>query len=462
MKHLVVACALWCATSSSAAAQDGAPPLGAPAPCKEELDPAKQLAAELLGCAPPPTLPPPLAAPTTTDAQTLTPPLVPPAVNVPPTPPAALAPTSEGSCGDRALCLQHADVAIWPRAALRFGYELVQADPDVAFLGRHDGFRLDQVRVGVETSYGDVLFARVRVDGARLLPGTLVNEPVSPLVTALVDAFVTYAPSPWFTAAVGQQRMPTDREDAAEEIALVFASRSVASSGVAPGRGFVVQGLSVGRELGVVVASQQPRLGPVILDYGAGLANGNGVNNFGNDDEWPAAFARMGAAFAFNDDDAFGLAAGAHLRPRLVGDIPVTQSENEAGGFVEASLQLAGFDAAVVLHGQRVGYESVFADPTDPAQQALGSGAVAWLVVARPLGMDLYGFSAGLRGSVLDPAVSFTDDVLVEGSLGLRWDPPFAGLPVALILDLTTLATVDAAGIRETRNRAFVLAQLDL
>lgn len=361
-----------------------------------------------------------------------------------------------GSCAERAFCLQRGRVAVWPRAAVRFGYEAVQADDDVRFIGRNDGFRLDQLRLGVEASYGARLGGRVRVDAARLLGGG-ENDPTSPTIVGLVDAYVQMRPSPWSSLTLGQARMPTDREAAAERTTLVFATRSVASAGVAPGRGFAVQGLSPSRDLGFVVAAK-PRLGPVVVEGAAAVGNGGGGSQTGDDDALPAAYLRVGASW----DDVVGVAVGGRARSRLVGSAPAVEPELERGGFVEASLRVAGFDAAAMVHGAQTSFPGTFA-PTDPNVATTGWGATAWLLVDEPLGVDLYGVAIGARASVLEPLQAFPEEPLVEGALGVRWDPPLDGrFPVAFILDLTTLASVDAAGPREFRNRAFLLAQLDL
>ena len=126
-------------------------------------------------------------------------------------------------------CLESNGFAFWPSLRLRAGYELVQPDDDVLFVGHNDGFFLDQARVGFETSYRNRFFARLVLDMATVAPGAKANDPVQPLLGAARDAYVAWVPSEYFFVAVGQQFMPFDYEGQVTRGVLNFTSRSVAT-----------------------------------------------------------------------------------------------------------------------------------------------------------------------------------------------------------------------------------------
>src|SRR5690606_9030824 len=49
---------------------------------------------------------------------------------------------------------------------IRFVGSVVQDDPGVEFVGRNDGFRIQNARIGIEGHYRDRLYVRLSADGA--------------------------------------------------------------------------------------------------------------------------------------------------------------------------------------------------------------------------------------------------------------------------------------------------------
>jgi hypothetical protein len=141
-------------------------------------------------------------------------------------------------CRPDVPCVQGGPFALWPSMRLRAGYEYIQPDPNVLFVGRNDGFLLDQARVGFETTYKRRFHARLVVELADLLPGGKPNDPVRPLVGAAQDAYLAWTPSEYFFASLGQQFMPFDYESQVTRALFNFTGRSVASGGLRAGRGF--------------------------------------------------------------------------------------------------------------------------------------------------------------------------------------------------------------------------------
>jgi hypothetical protein len=362
-------------------------------------------------------------------------------------------------CGERQLCLRAGSTALWPTAALRAGYEYQTPDDDISFVGVNDGFRLDQARVGLDFASGPRVRARLLGDGARLLPGAAPNDPVRRLGAGLVDAWVAWEPLEYFGVRVGQTRMPGDREGMTARGEMIFATRSVAASGVEPGRGLTVRGLSTGRDLGVVLGAERAPVGPLLLDYRFALANGNGGNVSANDNKLPAAYARTGVAWG----EHVSLALGGSWNPRTVGEVPNQQDETDLTGFVELHAHLWKIDALLLGLVRQVTFDSALPEPTDDNRAAFGHGATAWLVLEAPLLAELVGLRLGYRASYLAPPVSLPEVTLVEHAFAARADPPWLGVPAGFVVDVTNVWEVDGGGLRSMNDaRVFGLVQLSL
>ena len=359
-----------------------------------------------------------------------------------------------------AACLANDNFALWPRLRLRNGFEFVQADSQVLTVGQNDGFYLDQNRVGLDGAFKDDLRFRLMIDVVSLLPGSAPNDPVQPFSAAVRDAWVAWMPSDWFFVSAGQQFMPADLEGTTTIAALPFTRRSVATSGVRPGHGFAVDGLSPTRQPGLVIGStEKARVGNIALQYLVGVGNGNGQNTLGNDNKVAAAYGRFGVGYVDNDGLEFRLGVGGRYNPRTVGTLPNLFLETESVGFVDVELKMAGIALAAQGIYKDVAFDSL--TPTIGADGAeTGVGATAWLTVDKPFGMDILGLRPAYRISYFDPSSSFADDTLLENTLAVRWDTPMQGLSV--IVDATVL-TEWGEGVRDLDNaRATAIVQLEL
>lgn len=359
-----------------------------------------------------------------------------------------------------AACIANDNFALWPRLRLRNGFELVQADSQVLTVGQNDGFYLDQNRVGLDGAFKDDLRFRLMIDVVSLLPGSAPNDPVQPFSAAVRDAWVAWMPSDWFFVSAGQQFMPADLEGTTTIAALPFTRRSVATSGVRPGHGFAVDGLSPARQPALVIGStDKARVGNIALQYLLGVGNGNGQNTLGNDNKVAAAYGRFGIGYVDNDGLEFRLGVGGRYNPRTVGTLPNLFLETESVGFVDVELKMAG----IALAAQGI-YKDVAFDSLTPSIGADGAetgvGATAWLTVDKPFGMDILGLRPAYRISYFDPSSSFADDTLLENTVAIRWDTPMQGLSV--IVDATVL-TEWGDGVRDLDNaRATAIVQLEL
>lgn len=373
--------------------------------------------------------------------------------------PVAEVPARDRACPAGKPCVTAGSLAVWPKLRVRGGYELQQPDPNVLFIGYNDGFRLDQARFGFDAAWKSSFRARITLDAATFFPGHERNQPVQPLLGSVIDAYMHYAPIKYVGVWVGQTFMPADHEGTTSRADMNFTDRSVASGGVRVGRGYEVPGLSPTREIGIVVGARDARVGPVSLDYVLGVSNGNGTAIFGNDNKLPAGYARLGVGWERHV--VFGI--GGEYNPRTAGTVPNLYDETDVQGFADLRVDLFGIDFLAQVIGRQTTFDSLFPAVTDPNRAAFAYGATAWLVVDEPFGLPMFGLKPGYRVSFYDPSTSFTDDQLFENTFSMRYDPTAYDLPIALIVDVTIMAEIDAAGLRPLdNNRVVGLLQFDL
>lgn len=338
----------------------------------------------------------------------------------------------------------------------------MQPDSQVLTVGQNDGFFVDQVRFGVDGQFQDQFRFRFVIDATSVVPGGAPNDPVQSVAGALRDAWVAWLPSDWFFVAAGQQFMPGDLEGSSTIAGLPFARRSAATSGVRPGHGFAVSGLSPSRQLGVVVGStERARLGNLGLEYLFGLGNGNGQNLNGNDNKLPAGYARLGVSYDATDDIDVKVGFGGRYNPRTAGTLPNLFNETDTVTFADAQLGVMGINLAGQVLYKQTSFDTLFPNGGDGSQD-VGLGATAWVFVDKPFGVDLCGVVPAYRFSYYDPSSTFADDQLLENTLGVRWNVPVEGLPLSLFVD-GTLLTEFGEGVRDLDNaRVTALLQLEL
>ena len=357
-----------------------------------------------------------------------------------------------------AVCVKNDLFAIWPRLRLRTGYEFVQADSQILTVGQNDGFFIDQTRIGLDGAFKDDLRFRLIVDVVTLLPGGAPNDPVQGISAAVRDAWVAWMPSDWFFLSVGQQFMPSDLEGSSTIAALPFARRSVATSGVKAGHGFAVNGLSPSRQMGLVFGStEKAKIAGVGIEYLFAVANGNGQNILGNDNKLPAGYGRVGASLG----DMVRVGVGGRHNPRTVGTLPNLFNEVENLGFVDATVKLLGISVSAQGMMKQTSFGTLFPDGGEGSDD-VGVGVTGWIFADDPFGISLFGVIPAYRFSYYDPSSTFDDDQLIENTLGVRWDVPVDGLPLALFVD-GTLLTEFGTNVRDLDNaRVTALLQLEL
>ncbi len=257
-------------------------------------------------------------------------------------------------------------VKLDPWAFVRVGYESVQNDDRYDFIGRNDGFILDSARIGVRGSVGEHLSVAVTVEGASA-DDIDTNSPMSDIDVRVRDAYMRWDPLRYFGVQVGQFRGPLAAEELRSVVDLTFISRAVGQEGVLPGRGFQEEGVAIGRQLGAMMSSgtSLPVWDEISADYYLMVANGNGQNEYLNDNDDLAVIGRVEAHYA----QLVTVGAAGLWNKRTAGD-PPNQTDDEDTG-VAADLLLTAYGAE--LFSQYVELETDYktvGDNLDQTQRA--------------------------------------------------------------------------------------------
>jgi hypothetical protein len=294
-----------------------------------------------------------------------------------------------------------------PFGYLRMQYILVQNDPDVAFVGRDDGFELQNARVGVRGNLQDIARFVISLDGA--VDERAQNTPQGKLRVGLRDAFADLwlggdlaVRGGYFETWVDPQALVADTERE-------FVDKPLESRGMRSTEGWYTPGLPPGRSLGAAI-----RLDPEIANHiGFEVAVQNGAGEFAsnNDNDKPALSA---AAMLRLANDGFFVAA-ARWNPRTVGELPFRQDETDIQGSAGAQVNIGviGLGAGGIV--QRTTFEST----NGPSQNAFGAHAQVMVKLGsdRPV-------SVGYRFGILDSSSLIVTDRVMEHTAGAMMAMP--------------------------------------
>jgi hypothetical protein len=332
-----------------------------------------------------------------------------------------------------------------PFAFLRLQYIFVQDDPNVAFIGRDDGFELQNARVGVAGHLGRVYY-KLAFDGATD-ERAQINSPQGKLTVALKDAWADVAVSgeaPWLQTSLdrvvirgGFFQSWVEPEAQIPDTKRELVDRPIESRGMRPTEGWQTPGLTPGRSLGVAV-----RLDPAPRDDGVGvgfeLAAQNGADEYASNNDNNYLAVSAGGIVRFPGD---GWVVGAlRWNPRTVGLLPFRQDETDyqasIGGHVvvgPASLGIGG----IVTH-------TVYVTTNGPSQNAYGAHAQA--MFALPVGAPV---SVGYRFGILDPSTLITTGRVMEHTAAALWAMP--RLHMRFQLQATHVVWVPSRQIQDDR-----------
>lgn len=329
-------------------------------------------------------------------------------------------PAPAASPSDRGPPLsQPAPAAILPGfTLLPFGYirvqgQVVQDDPNVAFVGRADGIELMNARAGVDGRLGTRVGFRLSIDGA-VDERDQVNDPNGTLRVALRDAFVDLHVLPRLDLRAGRAEPLFDPEEIVGDTRRQFIERALPSRGVRPTDGWETRSLSPGRSLGVALRSDPgpPERGVAI---GYEVAAQNGADEFATDNDNDAVAVSAGLLVRL-PADGFVLVAGRY-NPRTEGELPFQQDETDLQGSAGLGVTVGPLSVGGGFLFECTSFEDV-GGPDEQSVGAWGQG-----MIRLPISADAP-FDLGYRFGYLEPSDLITTDRVMEHTGGAVFQLP--------------------------------------
>jgi hypothetical protein len=290
-----------------------------------------------------------------------------------------------------------------PFGYLRMQYIAVQNDPNVAFVGRDDGFELQNARIGVRGSLQDYVRFTISIDGA--VDERAQNTPQGKLRVGLRDAYTDLWVGGDLAIRAGYFQTWVDPQSLVADTVREFVDKPIETRGMRSTEGWYTPGLPPGRSLGAAVRMEPEQANRV----GFELAVQNGADEFAsnNDNDKPA----LSAAVMFKlPADGFLVAAG-RWNPRTVGELPFRQDETDLQGSVGAQFNAGPLSLGAGGIVQRTTYEST----GGPVQNAYGAHAQLMFKLPsarRPVAI-------GYRFGILDPSSLILTDRVMEHTAGV-------------------------------------------
>ncbi len=301
-----------------------------------------------------------------------------------------------------------------PFGYLRLQYVLAQNDPEVLFVGRDDGFELQNARVGVRGALEGRAAFVLSIDGA-VDERARINVPEGQLRVGLRDAYADLVVIGPIVARAGFFQTVVDPQALIADTARTFVDRPIESRGVRATEGFETQGLTPGRSLGAAL-----RLDPGEPDAAGGgarlgfeLAVQNGADEYSsnNDNDQPAVSAALLARLPRQS----WLVAAGRYNPRSVGALPFRRDETD----LQATAGLSIAAGPVLIGGGGILQRTTFPTTGGPHQNAVGGHAELLVRVGAALPLAF-----GYRFGLLDPSSLITTDRVMEHTAGATLGVP--------------------------------------
>jgi hypothetical protein len=377
---------------------------------------------------PPPSAPPDEGTP----VEAAPPPAVPPAER-PPETGAVQRPPPEPTISIAGFSWQ-------PFGFLREEYEAVQNDPNVAYVGRNDGFAIQNARIGARGQLGTRATFVLSFDGA-IDQRTQLNVPQGTLGVGMRDSYLDVVLQGRIVARGGYWQSWLDPEAQVPDTVRAFVDYPLESRGVRATEGYQTPPLPPGRSMGAGI-----RLDPEVPESGARfgfeLAAQNGADEFSsqNDND---TLALSAAGIVRFPHDGYLVIAG-RWNPRTIGMLPFRQDETDLQASIGARVVLG----PVELAGGAIVQQTSFDTTAGPTQNGYGAhGQIMFRIPARlPL-------AVGYRFGVLDPSSLITTDQVMEHTVGAVLGVPSLRVRV----QLQYVHPVEQAG-RELSNDRVQLA----
>ncbi len=289
-----------------------------------------------------------------------------------------------------------------PFGFLRLQYIFVQNDPNVAHVGRDDGFEIQNARFGVRGGYMKRVRYQFSVDGA-VDERSQQNTPQGKLRVGLRDAFADVVTGGRVFVRAGFFQTWADPQRLVADTNRELVDRPLWSRGVRSTEGWYTPGLPPGRSIGAALRVEPEQ--PMAIGFEVAVQNGADEFASNNDNDLPAVSA---AAMLRLADDGF-LVAGARYNPRTVGELPFRQDETDLQGSVGLQLNTS----AVRVAGGGMVQRTTYGSTGGPVQNAFG--AHAQLMFRIPAGSPVW---VGYRFGILDPSSLIVTDRVMEHTAG--------------------------------------------
>ena len=221
-----------------------------------------------------------------------------------------------------------------PFGYLRVQYIAVQDDPNVAFVGRSDGFEMQNARIGARGRLGPRASFVLSFDGA-VDERAQVNSPQGKLAVGMRDAYADLAAFGQAFVRVGYFTCWLDPQAQIPDTSREFVDLPIETRGMRATEGYQTPGLPPGRSIGAAL-----RVDPLVPESGATFgfeaAAQNGADEFSsnNDNDMVALSV---AGIARFPHDGFLVVAG-RWNPRTTGDLPLRYNETDFQGSVGARI----------------------------------------------------------------------------------------------------------------------------
>ena len=279
---------------------------------------------------------------------------------------------------------------------------------DLPYVGRNDGFRLGNARIEISSEYGERIKTFMSVETAA--QATLTpNDPNALFAVEIRDAFLDYEISPMATVRLGRFKAPYELGELESTPRRVFIDAPIESRGVTRTRGIEQEGLSQGRQVGLILGSEKIGLSTDGFDLGYALALTNGRTNFlsFNDNDRPAGFLRMSALYS--DIVKFNLAG--FLDMRTGGELPNQFDQDVMGAEASVQVEFSG------LRLEAQGLVQMTQFPTTGIDDVMSVGFHAqWAY-------EIWRTQVGYRLGYFDPNDRYDFDRVIEHTIALNYTP---------------------------------------
>jgi hypothetical protein len=325
---------------------------------------------------------------------------------------------------------------------IRLAGEVIDNPEDVPFVGRNDGFKLGNARLGLRAEKA-FLTAYISLEAAAG-EGQGFNDPNARFRVRLRDAFLRFDLGRFALISAGRFKTPYDLGSLKATVRRTFIDLPVESRGVLATQGFEQDGLAQGRQVGLMIHRDRIGLADDGFDLGYALAvtNGNTGERIFNDNDSPAAFARLSLLWG----PWVQLNVAGFLDNRTVGDIPDLFDEETTGAEASLFVDVGG----LFVEGQFLIQNTSFPTSGQPDVLAWGGHAQASYALGP--------FEAGYRFALIEPNTDDIEDFdrVMEHTASLVYR--LQELPLSFFLNGTLVLEQDGRQIEN--NRVAALAQL--